>query len=238
MADFSSLKNQILDDIKQNKTVATSQQRINAQLKNGTANYKSAADFSKALGSAVGDSFKKNVTDVANEELGQFARDVVAPVYSQEQKTMLSVCSKVQKQVNADADLDINPVEIKQDVSRIQHIIQRFEEASSFDEVSFLIGKNVAQSIARGAVNDSIEDNIDFQEDAGLQTLIVRTDGGGCCDWCASLCGEFHSREELPEDFWRVHRNCSCVIDYRVGKTKDKIKYITNKNGSLSKSNK
>lgn len=229
MADFSSLRNQIFDDIKQNKTVATSQQRINAQLKNGTANYKSAADFSKALGSAVGDSFKKNVTDVPANELGQFAKDVVAPVYSQEQKTMLSVCSKVQKQVNKDADIDINPLEIKQDVSRIRHIVQRFEEASTFAEVSFLLGSNVAQSIARGAVNDSMKDNIDFQEDVGLQTLIVRTDGGGCCDWCASLCGEFNSRAELPDDFWRIHRNCSCVIDYRVGKTNQKIKYTTNK---------
>ena len=78
-------------------------------------------------------------------------------------------------------------------------------------------------------------DNIDFQEDVGLQTLIVRTDGGGCCDWCASVCGEFHSRAELPEDFWRIHRNCSCVIDYRVGKTNQKIKYKTNKDGSLDK---
>ena len=190
-----------------------------------------STDFSKSLGSAVGASFRKNVDDVPAEELGAFGKEVVAQVYSQEQKTMLSVCSKVQKQINKDAGLEINPVEVKQDVLRIQHIVQRFEEASSFDEVSFLVGENVAQSIARSAVNDSMGDNIDFQEDAGLQTLIVRTDGGGCCDWCASVCGEFHSRAELPEDFWRIHRNCSCVIDYRVGKTNQKIKYKTNKDG-------
>lgn len=80
-----------------------------------------------------------------------------------------------------------------------------------------------------------MRENAQFQEETGMKNVISRTDGGGCCDWCASVCGTFYSIGDLPDGFWRIHRNCSCVIDYKVGKTREKIRYITNDDGSINK---
>ena len=68
-----------------------------------------------------------------------------------------------------------------------------------------------------------------------MNIRISRSDGSGCCDWCARVVGTYDSFDKLPDNFWGIHRGCSCVIDYRVGKTKSKIHFDTDENGKLSK---
>lgn len=236
--DYSILKQQILDDIKTNSIARDSSKALSDMIKNDQATYKTAADYSKILGSVVSNSINNNIPDgIPDDELGAFADECLVPVYKKSQDTMLNACKNVQQIYNKQAGVGIKPAEVKRDESRTQNISKRFNEAEKFDDVSFLTNENVARSITRGAVNDSIRENSRMQSDAGLKIRISRTDGSGCCQWCAGLVGDYDSFEKLPADFWKIHRNCSCVIDYNVGKTNARIGYKTDKNGDITKEN-
>lgn len=233
--DYSTLKLQIIDGIKQSPIAITNARALNQMIANGTANYTTVADYSKVLGDVASKSISRNITEDIESELEEFAVECLAPVYRQCQNTMLSACKNVQRIYNARAGIELNPVDVPRDESRIAHIIERFSGEETFDTLKFLTGADVARSITRGAVTDSIRANSKFQSEAGLKVLISRSDGSGCCDWCAGLVGTYDSFDKLPSDFWGIHRGCSCVIDYRVGKTKDRITFQTDKTGKISK---
>lgn len=232
--DYSTLKQQIVDEI-----VKSSAEDVNALrqlIKNKSANYQTVAEFSKVFGDTVSKCINKyTVEGITEEELAAFASKCLAPVYKSAQNTVLNACKRVQQLYNDQAGIGLKPVDVETDESRIQHIIERFNEASNYDEVEFLTNANVARSITRGAVQDSMRRNAKFHEDSGLNIRISRSDGSGCCAWCSTVVGTYDSFDALPDDFWLIHRGCSCVIDYKVGKTHDKIKYITWENGYREK---
>ena len=222
-----TLKQKILNDIKTDKKALKDYKTIKSKIKNKTATYLDATNYSKSLGDAVSRHIKSNLNkDISTEELKEFAKSCLAPVYSNVQNTMISVCASVQQIYNDKAGIKLKPVEVKRDSSRINHIIDRFNDAEAFEDVEFLIGENVTRSIARGALTDCIMFNAIFHKDSGLKTIITRSDNGGCCEWCSGVAGTFNSYDNLPKDFWAVHRNCSCTIDYEVQKSNPKIRYM------------
>ena len=234
--DYSNLKQVILETIKEDPNAKANTKAFIRLIKNKYANYETAAEYSKMLGDVTAKAIEKNIIEgVSDEELLQFAQEVLAPVYTATQKTVLNACKSVQALYNEQAEVQLQPVDVKPDGSRITHIVDRFAEASNFDEVKFLINKNVARSITRGAVNDSMRSNAKAQSDAGLNVRISRTDGSGCCKWCSSLVGTYDSFDALPNDFWKIHRGCKCSIDYRTGKTKQKVYFKTDSKGKLEK---
>lgn len=232
--DYSTLKQQIVDDIKEDSSASS--KALKKMVDDKTATYQTAAEYSKMLGDSISKSIEKNIADgVPEEDLGKFASEVLAPIYRQGQNTMLNACKSIQQNYNEDAEINLKPAEVKRDESRIQHMVERFEEAEKFEDVEFLTNANTTRSITRGAVQDSIRTNSKTHSDAGLKIRISRSDGSGCCDWCSSVVGTFESFDALPDGFWGIHRGCNCVIDYRVGNTRDRIRFDTDENGNLSK---
>ncbi|MBO4861480.1 MAG: hypothetical protein J5535_01100, partial [Firmicutes bacterium] len=58
--------------------------------------------------------------------------------------------------------------------------------------------------------------NADFHYKTGLSPKIVRTAEAKCCDWCASLEGEYDYPLEDTE-VYRRHDNCRCIVEYKPG---------------------
>lgn len=230
--DYLTLKEQITNDIRQSPIANTNTKALRQMIEDGTVTYVDAAEYSKVLGDVVSKSITRYIADgIAEDELEAFAEECLAPVYRSSQDTMLSACKNVQRVLNRQNNIGLNPVEVERDEDRIQHIIDRFKSGETFEDLEFLTNANVAKAITRSAVNDSMKANASFHADAGLKETISRSDGSGCCDWCAGLVGDYSSYDVLPSDFWAVHRGCSCIINY-LG---DKVSYKTNADGSLTK---
>ncbi len=60
--------------------------------------------------------------------------------------------------------------------------------------------------------DDYIRINAQKRNDLGLKPVITRY-GSGCCDWCSAVAGKWRFGEQ-PEDVFRRHDNCDCVIIY------------------------
>lgn len=233
MADYLNLRAEILSDIQSDPQVKAAVKELNNKIKNGNAKYADAVDLSKSLGRTTSKYLKANSVEVTDELLGEFADEVMAPVYRAMQNTSLAASKEVQRIFNKKAGLGINPVDVKNDESRLTHIVDRFKEAESLDTVSFLMGEGVAENIARGAVTDSLRANASAMDRAGMKSYIIRQ-GSGCCKWCADVAGTY-AIDDAPKDVWRFHKGCTCTLEYKANNKHTKITFNTDDNGKMVK---
>ena len=72
------------------------------------------------------------------------------------------------------------------------------------------------ENYSGSVVTDSVEANVRFQAESGLEPYITRTVVGGCCPWCSELAGRYHYHDRL-RDVFRRHDNCRCLVLYDAG---------------------
>lgn len=231
MADYSTLRLQILDEIK--KDTSPSVRTLSTKIKNNTATYDDAVKFSKALGDATSKALEKYSGAVVDEALAEYAEVVLAPIYRSMQSTGLEASKLIQQIYNDKAGFGFAPVNVARDESRIVHMVSRFREATSFDEVAFLLGKDVSQNIARASVTDTMRSNANFMSNAGIEVTYTRI-GTDCCPWCAEVSGTY-TRDELPDDYWKVHKDCTCVFEYKARNTHTRTTFSTGSDGKITK---
>lgn len=231
MTDYSNLRNQLLNDLSKDKNVQQSVSIINKKLKTGKATFNDVTKLAVALSKPTSKGLSDNVPV---GDMVAYAEEVVAPVYTASQRTVLAAGKKVQKGMLKRANLGIEPADVLEDKSRIVHIVGRFRAAESIDTVAFLLGEDVAENILRGAVTDTISENARNLNNMGFETYVTRSDGAGCCDWCASKVGTYKIGD-LPDDFWAVHKGCSCTFEYKTKDTHSRIAFETNDKGKMKK---
>lgn len=236
MADYSNLKAQILNDIKNDPQISGAVRELNKKIANGTAKYSDATALSKQLGTVTSKYLKANAGEVTDELLGEYADAVLAPVYRSMQKTSIAASKEVQRIFNKNAGIGLNPANVANDESRLTHIVDRFKEAETLNEVSFLMDEGVAENIARSAVNDSMRTNAKAMDKVGFETYVIR-EGSGCCNWCAEVTGTYPIND-APKDFWRVHKGCTCTIEYKSQNKHTRISYSTDDKGRIVKDTK
>lgn len=234
MTDYSDLRKQLLNEIASDSDFNRQASLINKKLMTGEATFSDASKLADKLARVTAKKLKANLPEL---EFGAYGETVVAPIYTEIQKTILHFSRKIQKEMLQKAKLGVNPAEVKPDASRVKHIVGRFREAESVDTVSFLVGDGVSENIARAAVTDSIKANAWQLTNMGFETYVVRSDGAGCCDWCASKAGTYRVGA-LLDDFWAVHKDCSCTFDYITKDTHQRISFSTDENGKLVKETK
>lgn len=233
--DYSALRQQILNDIKGNVSLQKSVVELRNKIKNKSAKFSDVAKMSDKLSEVT----SKAIRSIAPDEntLGEYAEQVIEPIYHAMQTTTLTACVSVQQIINDKSGIGLKPVDVKPDQSRLVHIKARYRETPSFDDVSFLLGEDVTQNIAKAAITDSIRQNARQMQDAGLETYVTRTDNNACCDWCASKVGTY-SIDNIPNDFWAVHKGCSCEFEYKSKKTSSRVFFSTDENGNITRQSK
>jgi len=235
--NYLELKNKILKDISKDPEVIKGLSFWQKNKKSLT--YENAQAFSKTLGNATAKALQVHTPELSGEELAAFAEGAVKPVYRHTQDIMVSYCNDVVRSLNSSAGIKYAPnvtEEVSADVSgMLDNLVKRFQEAAEFDEVRFLTEGNAAKSITRKSTSSHMKYTSRAQQSVGLHVLISRDEGTGCCDYCSGLTGTFESYDDLPSDFWSVHRNCTCVFHYKVGKTSSKIRFDTDEKGNISK---
>lgn len=102
------------------------------------------------------------------------------------------------------------------DKDRIDNFMKKLKE----EEASWLLDSSAMQNIARQSVSDSMEANARIQSKAGLKTMMIRHEAaGGCCEWCKSMAdGKEYAYGEQPNDFFAMHKDCGCYIEYITSK--------------------
>lgn len=186
-----------------------------ATLEAKKATYKTANEFaieigeilSKALGAYISADKLPNGKMYYN-----IAQRLLADVLGRNHEIVSGYASDVQKNLNDKAKIGLKVQVPKLNQDRIAGIVNRFSSEDNFEDVSWLLGEPIV-NFTQSIIDDSIRKNAEFHAKTGMTPTISRHSTGRCCKWCDSLVGNYIYGEE-PNNFYRRHQHCNCVIDY------------------------
>jgi len=187
------------------------------KIRQGRATYADASLFSKEIGTILADVFK--TIDLSNVDVNDLAFNIVGNALSQNIELSNLVCESVQSTLNEAAGVGINPVTPTQNTGKIKGIQNMVVEAEDEHAIAVALNEPVITNVMQN-VDDWVKTNADFQAEAGLHPIIVRTWSGSYpshdtkhTDWCEDLAGTFEYGKE-PEDVYKRHEGCRCTVEY------------------------
>lgn len=163
--------------------------------------------LSKALGASL-----TNETLPDGKMYYNIAQRVLTDVLGRNYELVSDYTEQVQKNLNSEAKIGLaaQVPELNQD--RIDGLVNRFSSEDNFEDVSWLLGEPIV-NFTQSIIDDSIRKNAEFHAKTGMTPTISRHSTGRCCKWCDSLVGNYIYGKE-PNNFYRRHQHCTCVIDY------------------------
>ena len=187
-----------------------------ATLKSKKATYKTANEFAIEIGEilskALGASLSADKLPDGKKMYYNIAQRLLTDVLGRNHELVSGYAEQVQKNLNQEAKIgmEVQVPELNQD--RIAGIVNRFSSEENFEDVSWLLGEPIV-NFTQSIIDDSIRKNAEFHAKTGMTPTISRHSTGRCCKWCDSLVGNYIYGEE-PNNFYRRHQHCTCVIDY------------------------
>lgn len=183
----------------------------------GKAGYAEAGEYAEAVGKALSGAF----SGIADADLPDgrmywnIADRVVRPLLEEDHAMVSEAAVQVQKALNQTAGLGLRPQTVPVDSEKINGILNRLDAAPSYEDVAWILGDPVV-TYSRGVADATLKANVEFQGKTGLRPRVVRRAPYQCCEWCSHLAGNY-TYPNVPQDVYRRHRNCRCVVEYDPG---------------------
>ena len=186
-----------------------------SKLQHSKANYLDANQYAIEIGEILSKALGASLT---NETLPDgkmyynISQRVLTDVLGRNHELVSDYTEQVQKNLNSEAKIGLaaQVPELNQD--RIDGLVNRFSSEDNFEDVSWLLGEPIV-NFTQSIIDDSVRKNAEFHAKTGMTPTISRHSTGRCCKWCDSLVGNYIYGKE-PNNFYRRHQHCTCVIDY------------------------
>jgi len=195
------------------KTIET----IYRNIRQGRATYKDASLFSKEIGTILANVFK--TIDLSTVDVNDLAYNIVGNALSLNIELSNLVCESVQSTLNESAGIGLNPVAPEQNNGKIKGIQNIVANAEDKHAIAIALNEPVITNVMQN-VDEWVRTNAEFQAEAGLRPIIVRTWSGSYpshdtkhTDWCEELAGTYEYGKE-PEDVYKRHEGCRCTVEY------------------------
>lgn len=186
-----------------------------------TMNYEGAGDYAERVGTALAEAFRRNLGAEVLPDGRMYwniADRVVRPMLEQDYQLSSAAAVQVQAALNRSAGLGIRAQKAKLNEDRVEGFLNRLASAFNYNDVAWLLNEPV-KTFSRSVVDDTLRVNVEFQAKAGLRPKIIRRAERKCCKWCSDLAG-IYDCDDAPDDIYRRHENCRCVVEFDPGSGK------------------
>ncbi len=183
----------------------------------GKAGYAEAGDYAEAVGRALAGTFSTITgADLPDGRMyWNIADRVVRPLLEEDHTMVSDAAVQVQKALNQEAGLGLQPQRVPVDADKINGILNRLDAAAAYEDIAWILGEPVV-TYSRGVADATLRANVEFQGKTGLRPKVVRRAPYKCCEWCSRLAGSY-TYPDVPRDVYRRHQNCRCVVEYDPG---------------------
>lgn len=221
MADLNDIQKKIRDEFADRARNDTKLSEIRKKIQEG-ADYRIAEQYAERSGQILSEVLRSNITS-ENFPVGSVEEiaGLIIPPMEQNHHFVGNATAKVQKNLNSKGNLGLKPVIPEFDRKAGMHMAGRMAQYESFEETEWMLGEPiVTDSISH--VDEMLRENADMQYKAGLRPKIIRTAEPECCEWCASLAGEYDYAEvaDKGNPVYQRHNNCRCEVTYDPGNGK------------------
>ena len=218
MADLRDIQKKIRDEFADRARNDTKLSEIRKKIQEG-ADYRIAEQYAERSGQILSEVLRSNITS-ENFPVGSVEEiaGLIIPPMEQNHHLVGNATAKVQKALNSKGNLGLKPVIPEFDRKAGMHMAGRMAQYESFEEAEWMLDEPiVTDSISQ--VDEMLHENADMQHKAGLRPKIIRTAEPGCCEWCASLAGEYDYEEVVDKGnpVYQRHNNCRCEVTWDPG---------------------
>lgn len=197
----------------------------------GTATAEDVQRFAIALGGHESDALLDVLTpDVLPDGKMYYniAERTVRPTIEQSHELFSEAAAQIQKQLNENAGIGLRAVTPKLDEDRVRGIIDKISDAPLFEDVRWVLNEPI-RVLVQSFADEFVKANAEFQADTGLSPTITRTVAGGCCQWCRALAGKYTYQNDVPDDVYRRHAYCRCLVTYDPGDGSKRVQNVHSK---------
>lgn len=192
---------------------------LRALIADGRATYKDAAEYALEYGNMVKQAMAANVSSAVLPD-GKMYWNITDKLFdqimTQEFSEISQQCEQVQTALNQAAGIGVKAQVLELDPEKIKGVKEYASRADQYDDVKAST-ENALVTYSQSLVDESVRRNADFQAKSGMHPRIIRSAAPGCCRWCTMLAGSYDYPEDTPDDVFRRHANCNCVVEYYPG---------------------
>ena len=188
------------------------------QIKAGAAGYAEAGEYAYEVGAALSETFRVGLSSdiLPDGRMYQnIAEKVVAPLLGDDYTLVSKAAAQVQQTLNQAAGLGLKAQAVALDTERVQGIIHKVANSPSYDDVAWVLDEPV-KTFSQSVVDATLQKNAEFQSKSGLRPRIIRKAETKCCEWCSRMEGVYNY-PDVPNDVYRRHERCRCVVEYDPG---------------------
>ena len=188
------------------------------KIHSGSGTYEDASKASKLIGSELSKIYKEKMRGAYGVNMSADTTEVdsiLRQTLQHDYDTITDLTKTTQESLNKAAGINMNAVVPKYNTDRTEGIISRVDEFSKRDLDAAMneLSSNMV-NYSMSIVDASVKENADYQFRAGMVPKIKRTmQGSKPCKWCQALAGTY-DYPDVPENIYRRHNNCFCVVTY------------------------
>lgn len=183
--------------------------KLSKKIRNGKANFNDTFRYSEIVSKYLGEIMQENIGTITNP-LGK--EYVCKELLRDHYEAINDVLGEVQVALDEELGIHLNPVKAPRNDERIAQVAHALEDPTVKPETIRRRAKAPVVNTAMSMHDDYIRVNAKLRNDLGLKPIIQRF-GTGCCSWCSAVAGKWRFGEQ-PDDVFRRHDNCDCVIIY------------------------
>lgn len=183
--------------------------RISEKVIAGTADFRDTAEYSEIAANHIGAVLQENIGTISSPLGKEYAcKELLKDHYD----TINGVLGEVQVAVDDQLGIHLTPKKAPFPSERVHTVAHALEDTTVKPETIRRRANAPVANVAKSFHDDYIRTNAKLRSDLGLKPVIQRY-GTGCCEWCSAVAGKYRFGEQ-PEDIFRRHDNCNCVIIY------------------------
>lgn len=198
----------ILDELNRRAALDPQLRQIMKKIGKGKATFEDTALLSQRMGNMLGEVFGANVLDIPVDTRESICTALLKQRYSEMNETL----TDVQEALDEPLGVHLTPKQPPFPSERVQQLAHALLDPTVAAEVIQRRADKPVATVAKSFHDDYIKVNSKLRNDLGLKPILQRF-GTGCCAWCAAVAGKWRFGEQ-PDDVFRRHDNCDCVIIY------------------------
>lgn len=226
---MDKLTEELLDKVKQSfnrrcKNHANIQ-RIEKSVLAGTADLVDVEMYSGSLGTQLANALIECIdfTEMPNERLYyELAKDLLGETLKTNYELVNAAAEEVLKTLDTKVGYKLKAQKAKFPTDRVNKVAKSVCDPTVPQSTIERRLTSPVENISKSFYTDFVKENAEFRARSGIETYIIRKDGGKCCDWCAKLAGKYPYGDE-PKDVYRRHDNCTCTVTFENGRQRQNV---------------
>ncbi|MEG0919417.1 MAG: hypothetical protein RSE61_05735 [Anaerovoracaceae bacterium] len=187
-------------------------------ISSGKGEYEVADGIAIEFGEKLRDVFKQNITKEILPDGKMYyniAERILRPTLTNNYDLISKAAEELQTNLNKSVGIGIKGIKPELNKDKIEGLINKVCWYDDYDKAAWVLDEPIV-NFSQSIVDDAVRTNAEFHAKSGIRATVERIATGKPCEYCSKLEGRY-TYPDVPEDVYRRHRSCKCIVSYMPG---------------------